>query len=522
MFQSNHEDRRRLRAEASKPLFRSLRQTLLLSSGLLIATICLAASPTRADELSDLRAEMKTMRAASLAMERRLMKLEREKTARPAGAAGAVSAGGATTARNVGAGPNAPNAGPTAAPILAQPTAGFLRIPGSDTSIKLGGFVKIDGVYDVKGGGIGGTGTDFTEIPLRGTPASRRAADFNATARQTQIALSSVTPTSSYGDLKTYVAIDFYGANNGNGLYTNSFAPRLFQAYVSADKVAGGSVLVGQAWSTFMDLDSYPETLDLNGPVGTVFIRQPMVRYVRDLGGGSKLFLAAEAPYADFEGANPYPVFSGGGAPSTNIRDPIPDFVAKYTYDAKWGHVAVAGIARYINADTGGALVNGFSGNTGVFGGGFMGAATIKTVGKDTINFQGVGGPGIGRYLFGEDDSGGSAASLVTCGNAVACGLRTTTGFGGAVSYQHYWTDKVRSNFIGGVAHYNDEFPDNQAGSTRTIVSAFANLIYSPLPTTDIGLEFIYGSRSVLASPAPGIGAEGQATRVLGTVKVGY
>ena len=78
-----------------------------------------------------------------------------------------------------------------------------------------------------------------------------------------------------------------------------------------------------------MDLDSYPETLDLNGPVGTVFIRQPMVRYVRDLGGGSKLFLAAEAPYADFQGANPYPVFSGGGAQSTNIRDPIPDFVAK-------------------------------------------------------------------------------------------------------------------------------------------------------------------------------------------------
>ncbi len=522
MFELRREDRRSTKATALKASLRSLRSNSLLSSGLLVAITCVGTSQTRADELSDLRAEIKAMRSASAAVERRLMKLERERKVAPTGGVRAVSAGGATTARNVGAGSNAPNAGPTATPILAQPAAGFLRLPGSDTSIKLGGFVKIDGVYDVKGGGIGGTATDFTEIPLRGSPGSRRAADFNATARQTQIALSSVTPTSSYGDLKTYVAIDFYGASNGNGLYTNSYAPRLFQAYVTADKVAGGSVLVGQAWSTFMDLDSYPETLDLNGPVGTVFIRQPMVRYVRDLGGGSKFFLAAEAPYADFEGANPYPVYSGGGAQSTNIRDPIPDFVAKYTYDAKWGHVAVAGIARYINADTGGALVNGFNGNTGVFGGGFMGAATIKTVGKDTINVQGVGGPGIGRYLFGEDDSGGSAASLTTCSNGVACGLRATTAYGAAVSYQHYWTDKIRSNFIGGIAHYDNEFPDNPSGSTRTIVSAFANLIYSPLPTTDIGLEFIYGSRSVVASPGQGISAEGQATRVLGTVKVGY
>ena len=166
--------------------------------------------------------------------------------------------------------------------------------------------------------------------------------------------------------------------------------------------------------------------------------------------------------------------------------------------------------------------MNGFNGNTGVFGGGFMGAATIKTIGKDTINFQGVGGPGIGRYLFGEDDSGGSAASLVSCGGVVACGLQTTTAYGGALSYQHFWTDRIRSNFVGGIAHYDNEFPNTPSASTKTIASAFANIIYSPTALTDIGLEFIYGSRSVLASPGPGISAEGQTTRVLGTVKVGY
>ncbi len=495
-----------------------------------LALACIPTATVHADELSELRAQIRAMREASATVERRLAKLERERatSAKPREArlppsgqvagAGPGAQGGPQSASTSGTA----NAGPTQAPVLAQTGApGFLLIPGTNTALKVGGFIKIDGVEDIKGGGIGGTATDFTEIPLKGTNASRRGPDFNATARQTQLAISSLTPT-AFGDLKTYASIDFYGGTNGTGLYTNSYAPRLFEGYVSFSKVAGGSVLVGQTWSTFMDLDSYPETLDLNGPLGTVFIRQPMLRYVHDLGGGSKVYLAAEAAYADFEGANPYPVYSGGGAPSSNIINPIPDFVGKYTYDASWGHVAMAGIARYIKADTGGATVSNFNGDSGVFGGGFMGAATIKTVGQDTINVQGVGGPGIGRYLFGEDDSGGSAASLVYCGTAVACGLQRTTAYGAALSYQHYWTDKLRSNLIGGFAHYDNEFPDDPTASAKTLVSAFANIIYSPVPLTDIGLEFIYGTRSVVASPAPGVATTGSATRVLGSVKVGF
>ena len=533
--------KRDLRLDRSKTCgaynFRHAARLGVATASVMAMTIAMATG-TRADELAELRAQVKAMRDASVVVERRLAKLERERivdarrsragvavAGGPGSAGGANTAGGATSTRRVGSGASgAPNAGPTASPVFTQTnTPGFIQLPGLNTAIKVGGFIKIDGVYDAKGGGIGGTATDFTEIPLRGTAASRRGPDFNATARQTQLAISSVTPTPYWGDLKTFVAIDFYGATNGNGLYTNSYAPRLFQGYISLDKIAGGSLLVGQTWSTFMDLDSYPETLDLNGPLGTVFIRQPMVRYVRDLGGGSKVFLAAEAAYADFEGANPYPVFSGGGAPSSNIINPVPDFVGKYTYDAAWGHLAIAGIARYIVADTGGSIVNGFAGRSGVFGGGFMGAASIKTIGKDTINLQGVGGPGIGRYLFGEDDSGGSAASLAYCGNAaVACGLQRTTAYGAAVSYQHYWTDKLRSNFIGGFAHYDNEFPDDPAASNKNLVSAFANLIYSPVPSTDFGVEFIYGTRSVASSGVPGVSNQAEAYRFLGSAKVGF
>ena len=478
------------------------------------ALLASTALPVHADEVSDLRQQIKTMKAAAASVEKRLNRLEREKAVK------------AVPAPVVATFVPPPGSGLAVGPVPSLVTSrypGYIDIPGTDTSVKIGGYFKVDGVYDIHGGGIGGVASDFAEIYLKGQPRANRAGDFNATVRQSQISVATITPTSEFGDLKTFISFDFYGGTNGNGIYSNSYAPRVYLAYASMEHALGGSLMVGDNWSTFMDLDSYPETLDFNGPVGVAFIRQPQVRYTRNLGGGSMLLVSAEAAYADFEGANPYPVYTAGGAASTNIINPIPDFVAKYTYDASWGHLALAGVARYVKANTGGATVSGLSGQTGVFGGGFMGGLVVKTIGADTINVQGVGGPGVGRYLYGEDDSGGSAASLTYCGtNVVACGLRATTAYGATASYQHYWTDKVRSNFVGGFAHYNNEFPDNPSGSVNTLYSAFANIIYSPVPHTDIGLEFIYGKKVVDASPGAGIGTEGEAYRVLGSVKVGF
>ena len=55
---------------------------------------------------------------------------------------------------------------------------------------------------------------------------------------------------------------------------TSSYGFRIRHAYGTF-----GGLLVGQTWSTFMDLDNYPETVDFNGPTGATFIRQPLVRY---------------------------------------------------------------------------------------------------------------------------------------------------------------------------------------------------------------------------------------------------
>lgn len=495
----------------------TLRQLLLTTVGIVSVTSLNLPVAACADEVTDLRAQMK-------AMEQRLIKLEKEKKEKTVYVAA----------------PSASAQAKVAGPAQPAPLPGFFNIPGTNTSMKIGGFVKLDGVNDIHGGNIGGTGTDFRAIPLQGTAASRRSGNFDWTARQTQINMATFTPT-SVGDIRTYVAFDFYGQGGGNNFLTNSFVPRFREGYAALDS-GDNNFLVGQTWSTFMDLISYPETLDINGPVGTSYIRQPMFRYTRNLGGGSKVYFAVEGAYSDFEGAiNEVP---GGGTvtPSPNQTTPYPDFVAKYTYDAPWGHFAIAGVGRYIELNTGGGRLNGADinvnpngiigtaanplvpGKPNTFGGGFLAALSLKTFGKDSINAQFTGGSGIGRYLYGDADAR-PGASLVYCNAAhtSVCDLSAINQYGGTVAYQHYWLDNLRSTAAVGYVYFPaSEFPDNLAASTKSLLSTHVNLIWSPAPRWDVGLEYIYGELQVRASPSPGVGTEGKASRLMGSVKVGF
>lgn len=494
-----------------------------VGGGLLFKSTCIAAlllgtalTPAHADELSELKAQIRAMKAASAAVEKRLVRLEKSKTAKSGNNNKILAATG-------GPGTEAPA-------LVTSAYPGFITVPGTDTSIKIGGYVKIDGTYDARGGGLGGIGSDFRDIYLSGTAKANRAGDFQVGARQTNLTLSTISPT-AYGDVKTFIKADLYGAPNGNAQYSNSYTPRLYQAFITAN-LAGGTVEVGQDWSTFMDLDSYPETIDFGGPVGVSFVRQPQLRYTMDVGGGSKLYVAAESAYSDFEGASNYGVFSGSGDPSTNIINPLPDFVAKYTYDAAWGHFAISGVGRYIKANTGGAIVNNFTGQSGVYGGGGLVGLVVKTVGLDSIQAEGIGGPGIGRYLFGDDDSNGSGASLANCNAAGVCSsIKATTSYGGTVGYQHYWTPSLRSDVVGGIVFYDNEFPNDPLSSTKRMISAHANLIWAPTAHTEIGIEYLHGYLAVAGLTGAGgqsnntTGAtapEGSADRVLVSAKYGF
>jgi hypothetical protein len=71
---------------------------------------------------------------------------------------------------------------------------GSIKLPGTDTSIKFGGYIKLDVINDIAGGGFGAGGTNaaFGAIPLRGSAQSNREGNWWLTGRESRVARSSL------------------------------------------------------------------------------------------------------------------------------------------------------------------------------------------------------------------------------------------------------------------------------------------------------------------------------------------
>src|SRR6185437_7153114 len=83
---------------------------------------------------------------------------------------------------------------------------GSFLVPGTNTSIKIGGYAKIVGIYDIKGvpaaaANVGNPDVEVpAAIPLSGSGAAGAHGALRFHARQSNINLDSRTPT-AYGDL---------------------------------------------------------------------------------------------------------------------------------------------------------------------------------------------------------------------------------------------------------------------------------------------------------------------------------
>jgi Porin subfamily len=177
---------------------------------------------------------------------------------------------------------------------------GSFLIPGTRTSIRVGGYVKFDMTAD-----YGRDPGDFVMIAkLPSTAdgaANNRTGGVRLQARQSRIDVETRTP-SAWGEIQTYIEGDFFG-NTGGGSSTLVTDPASFSIRHAYGRL--GPLLAGQTWSLAMDLDAGPETLDFGGPNGFVFIRQGQIRWTQPLSLWQvPLTLAAsiENPEGDFLG----------------------------------------------------------------------------------------------------------------------------------------------------------------------------------------------------------------------------
>src|SRR6266478_1749281 len=237
-------------------------------------------------------------------------------------------------------------------PIPGQPIIGgsFPRsflIPGTDTSIRVGGFVDetldywiVNGTSAINGNqtttvGINGNLTtqsldqhlqfipglipntvlsptvpvpNNAVLAIPGKPGfgalaaniahSRGNGIFSQSPRETRLNVETRTPT-AWGESRTFIEFDMAGCNNFSCQtllhVSDNLAFRFRYGYATL-----GGFLAGQANSNFSDPDANGETLDFGGPVGQAgVVRIPQVRYTYAGPWGSAWSVSLETPDTD-------------------------------------------------------------------------------------------------------------------------------------------------------------------------------------------------------------------------------
>ena len=351
-------------------------------------------------------------------------------------------------------------------------TAGSFRLPGSDTSIAFGGYVKLDAIYSDRSVGVANQGNQLllpSLIPVGPTAADHDRSQTTIHARQSRVFVKTATPT-PLGDLSTYVEGDFFGAD-GNETFSNSNGFRIRHAFATL-----GPLSAGQSWSNFMNEAALPETLDFGGPVGQLFVRQAQLRWTGSTALGK----------TSFSIENPESLFAVPGTATLlrADRDRWPDITARLQRTIGGGSYAAQLIARNVRFDAATPIAT----NDSRWGGAMAVTGIVPTrIGSDDVRFELEAGNAIGRYA----GLGFLADGYVGDDHRV----RLAPTIGGYVAYRHLWTPQLRSSLVLSALGANEP-AGTFGGIDRSTRSEHLNLIWTPVRDVNLGVELINARRA--------------------------
>src|SRR5262245_11206202 len=303
--------------------------------------------------------------------------------------------------------------------VLAGATKGSFKLPESDTSITLGGYVKLDAIYSDKSAGVNSTADQEYEagsVPVGPNAGANERNQIKLHARQSRLFFKTDTPT-AYGGLGTYLEFDLFGTS-GNESVSNSHGLRVRHAYGTF-----GNLLAGQTWTTFSDPSAYAETIDFGGPAGQIFARQAQVRWTQPFDGG-QWALALENPETV--------VALPDGTLFRADDDQVPDIAANLQWPTPFGKFTLAGLLRQVRVDSASAPVS----RTEQWGYGIGVNGVVPFGNRDDAKFSLYQGNALGRYTAGFFSDG----ILDTEGR-----VSLPDQWVAAVAYRHHWSATVRS-----------------------------------------------------------------------------
>ncbi|QDV09282.1 Porin subfamily protein [Planctomycetes bacterium Poly30] len=346
------------------------------------------------------------------------------------------------------------------------------------TKFTYGGYVQLDAVSSDYSGGKPANQLidDFlvpSLIPVEPTSGADNYRSTNMHSKSSRFFLKTATET-EMGKIASHIELDFILSGQGDERISNSWSGRIRHAFVKWEPEENRSIMVGQNWSTFFNVSALPDHLDFVGPVGTVFMRQPQLRYTAD---GLELALENSATRVT-------------GATYDNDSEGIPDVIARYNRqdgDLSW---SLAGMLRELSyEDRSNPVIRGA--HDAKYGYAASLAGKWK-MGQDDLRFMVSYGDALGRYLGlnafndGYIDGGGQ--------------IQTIDQLGAFAAYRHVWDPAWHSTFSYSFAEA--ENPGVGAfASTGDLASAYqsvhASLNYVPAPRLRFGVELIWAEKEL-------------------------
>ncbi len=416
-----------------------------------------------------------------------------------------------------------------------------IRIPGTDTQVRLYGFAKLSGWSDLNARNQTDAPTAQT-IPLNDSPAAMQGGDFGMTARFSRVGMDTRTLT-SWGTLETRIEGDFGGGSptSNNALF------RLRQAWGELG-TEEFRVLIGQANSLWNE--GVFETLIDATNLNQSFIRQAQVRVTGRLGAGLTGQVSLEAPETQYTSAagvfTPNSSVTGSPSPAFNAA---PDLLGRLTYRNDGLVLDMRGLLRQLSIRTAGTTAAPPAQTQNAPGWGIAVHARVPmrwiadALGPDELLAMAYYGQGIGRYFPGNTSGQDALSNIGQPGSSSSFSLNPLPTYGAIVAYRRFWTPQLRSNLSYAYAH--EDYPSYALGFTPGSAAAlalnsdmqqvFANLIWSPFATVhdvtfnsgwlDVGLEYVFTRRDLFggsaAAGSAGAGL-GVANRILAAAVVRF
>jgi hypothetical protein len=330
----------------------------------------------------------------------------------------------------------------------------------------IGGFVKVVAFGDFNGS-IPDNDFITSLIPI----PTLHYGQFRIFANQSRFNLKVV------GRIKKHTIVSFIEGNFNSA--NNAF--KLRHAYVSFL-----GLTIGQTWSTFMDLQASPPTIDGEGPNNQIAIRHPMIRYTYYYKDRFQTSIAAEMSEILMReiAASPFKVYAQ--------PQRIPDITAHFKLQGKFGHVQLGGVFRIMNHG------DSTQTNKSVFvpGGGLALSGTFNLWKNAKLYYQLNGGKGIATYI--QDLSLFDYDLLPTFGNRK---MNTVWMYGGYLGLQQYWTKKLHSNVVYGITRL--QVPNDDHGFFSKFVPSYyrygqylaVNTLWNFFDFATAGVEILWGER---------------------------